>query len=233
MQIPLNPACAPPPRIRYISKDSVHYPKRLFDLKDPPAGLFYLGNIGLLKQPMLAIVGARKASQAGLLYAHDLAAHLGMAGYHIISGLAYGVDSAAHRSILAVAKQSKTVAVCGNGLDCVYPPEHRSLADQIAISGLLISEHPPGTGPKGFHFPRRNRLIAALSLGTIVIEAAQKSGSLITAYLAAHLGREVFVVPGPISSPLYEGSHRLIQEGAKLIGRVEDVLAELPNKGFH
>jgi DNA processing protein len=128
---------------------------------------------------------------------------------------------------------SQTIAVCGNGLDSIYPSAHRDLAKQIAKVGLLISEYPPGTGPKGFHFPRRNRIIAALSLGTVVIEAAQKSGSLITAYLSSHLGREVFVIPGPISSALYAGSHRLIQEGAKLICGIEDVLNELPNGRFH
>ena len=226
-----NQTCAP--SIHYITQHSADYPKRLFDLSDPPQKLFYVGNIRLLQEPMLAIVGARKASRAGLLYAQHFAAKLGLAGYHVISGLAYGVDGAAHEGILGLEGQSQTIAVCGNGLDSVYPPEHRGLAKQIAKAGLLISEHPPGAGPKGFHFPRRNRIIAALGLGTIVIEAGQKSGSLITAYIAAHLGREVFVVPGPISSPLYEGSHRLIQEGAKLVGRVEDVLGELPNHGIH
>ena len=216
-----------------LSQDSADYPKRLCDLSDPPRKLFYIGNIALLRQPMLAIVGARRASRAGLLYAQHFAAGLGLAGYHIVSGLAYGIDSAAHRSILDLDGPSKTIAVCGNGLDRVYPSEHQVLAKEIAKEGLLISEYPPGIGPKGFHFPRRNRIIAALSLGTVVIEAAQRSGSLITAYLSSHLGREVFVVPGPISSPLYAGSHRLIQDGAKLISGVEDVLSELPSARFH
>lgn len=219
--------------IRCLSQDSVEYPRRLLDLCDPPKKLFYIGNVGLLNQPMVAIVGARKASQTGLLHAHHFAAGLGRSGYHIVSGLAYGIDSAAHRSVLALRGPSQTIAVCGNGLDSVYPSAHRDLAKQIAKVGLLISEYPPGTGPKGFHFPRRNRIIAALSLGTVVIEAAQKSGSLITAYLSSHLGREVFVIPGPISSALYAGSHRLIQEGAKLICGVEDILNELPNERFH
>jgi len=118
---------------------------------------------------MVAIVGARKASQTGLLHAHHFAAGLGRSGYHIVSGLACGIDSAAHRSVLALRGPSQTIAVCGNGLDSVYPSAHRDLAKQIAKVGLLISEYPPGTGPKGFHFPRRNRIIAALSLGTVVI----------------------------------------------------------------
>lgn len=221
------------PSIHSITQHSSDYPKRLFDLSDPPQKLFYIGNIRLLQEPMMAIVGARRASRAGLLHAQHFAARLGLAGYHIVSGLAYGVDGAAHQGILSLKGQRQTIAVFGNGLDSVYPLEHKGLAKQIAKSGLLISEHPPGTGPKAFHFPKRNRIIAALSLGTIVIEAAQKSGSLITAYIAAHLGREVFVVPGPIYAPLYEGSHRLIQEGAKLVGRVEDVLNELPSLGVH
>ncbi len=220
-------------RIQSITQECPHYPERLFDLSDPPKRLFYIGNIQLLTQPMLAIVGARKASSSGLLLAQHFSSALGLAGYHIISGMAYGVDSAAHRSILDIRSPCKTIAVCGNGLDRTYPPEHRELATRIARQGLLLSEYPPGTGPKGFHFPRRNRIIAALSLGVVVIEAAQKSGSLITAYLASTLGREVFVLPGSITSPLFEGSHQLIQEGAKLVRGVQDVIEELPNIRFH
>lgn len=216
-------------QIQSIAQGSPLYPKRLLDLSDPPKRIFYIGDIGLLTQPMLAVVGARKASPSGLLLAHHFSSTLGLAGYHIISGMAYGIDSAAHRSILDIGASCKTIAVCGNGLDRTYPPEHRELATRIAARGLLLSEYPPGTGPKSFHFPKRNRIIAALSLGVVVIEAAQKSGSLITAYLASSLGREVFVLPGPITSPLFEGSNQLIQEGAKLVRRVQDVLEELPN----
>ncbi len=216
-------------QIQSIAQGSPLYPNRLLDLSDPPKRLFYIGDIGLLTQPMLAVVGARKASPSGLLLAQHFSSTLGLAGYHVISGMAYGIDSAAHRSILDIGADCKTIAVCVNGLDRTYPPEHRELATCIAARGLLLSEYPPGTGPKGFHFPRRNRIIAALSLGVVVIEAAQKSGSLITAYLAASLGREVFVLPGPITSPLFEGSNQLIQEGAKLVRGVQDVLEELPN----
>ncbi len=220
-------------RIQSITQECSHYPKRLLDLSDPPKRLFYIGDIQLLAQPMLAIVGARKASPSGLLLAQHFSSALGLAGYHIISGMAYGIDGAAHRGILDLRAACKTIAVCGNGLDQTYPPEHRELATRIALEGLLLSEYPPGTSPKGFHFPRRNRIIAALSLGVVVIEAAQKSGSLITAYLASSLGREVFVLPGSITSPLFEGSHQLIQEGAKLVRGAQDVLEELPSIRFH
>lgn len=182
---------------------------------------------------MLAVVGARKASLSGLLQAQHFSAALGLAGYHIISGMACGIDGAAHQSILGLNTTAKTIAVCGAGLDRTYPPEHRELANRIAMQGLLLSEYPPGIGPRGFHFPKRNRIIAALSLGVVVIEAAQKSGSLITAYLASSLGREVFVLPGSIASPLFEGSHQLIQEGAKLVRNVHDVLEELPSIHVH
>lgn len=221
------------PQIQSITPDSPLYPRRLLDLSDPPKRLFYIGDIKLLTQPMLAIVGARKASASGLLQAQHFSSLLGLAGYHIISGMAYGIDAAAHRGVLGLKADCKTIAVCGSGLDRTYPAEHRELASRIAMQGLLLSEYPPGTGPRGFHFPRRNRIIAALSLGVVVIEAAQKSGSLITAYLASSLGREVFVLPGPISSPLFEGSHQLIQEGAKLVKGVQDVLEELPCLYFH
>jgi DNA processing protein len=220
-------------QIQFVTQGCPHYPKRLFDLSDPPKKLFYIGDIELLTQPMLAVVGARKASSSGLLLAQHFSSALGLAGYHIISGMAYGIDSAAHRSILDIRADCKTIAVCGNGLDRTYPPEHRELATRIAMQGLLLSEYPPGTGPKGFHFPRRNRIIAALSLGVVVIEAAQRSGSLITAYLASSLGREVFVLPGSITSPLFEGSHQLIQEGAKLVRGAQDVLEELPSIRLH
>jgi DNA processing protein len=220
-------------RIQSITQECSYYPKRLLDLSDPPKRLFYIGDIQLLAQPMLAIVGARKASPSGLFLAQHFSSALGLAGYHIISGMAYGIDGAAHRGILDLRATCKTIAVCGNGLDRTYPPEHRELATRIALQGLLLSEYPPGTSPKGFHFPRRNRIIAALSLGVVVIEAAQKSGSLITAYLASSLGREVFVLPGSITSPLFEGSHQLIQEGAKLVRGVQDVLEELPSIRFH
>ncbi len=214
--------------IQSLELGDQHYPKRLLDLSDPPERLFFIGDIEVLVRPSIAIVGSREASAQGLRYAHWFASRLSLAGYHVISGLARGVDSAAHRGAIEKGRLHKTIAVCGNGLDSVYPKENSFLAAQIAENGLLLSEYPPGIGPKGSHFPKRNRIIAALSIGTLVIEAAQKSGSLITANLANALGREVFAIPGPITSKLYEGSHRLIQQGAKLVIKVEDVLEELP-----
>jgi DNA processing protein len=214
--------------VQSLRRGEQRYPRRLLDLSDPPERLFFIGDIQVLDEPSIAIVGSREASSQGLHHAYQFASELSLAGYHVISGLARGVDSAAHRGAIKKGLPYKTIAVCGNGLDSVYTRENSLLAKQIAKNGLLLSEYPPGIEPKGFHFPRRNRIIAALSIGTIVIEAAQKSGSLITANLANALGREVFAIPGPIASKLYEGSHRLIQQGAKLVIKVEDVLEELP-----
>ena len=148
-------------------------------------------------------------------------------GFGVVSGLALGVDGAAHRS--ALAANGFTLAVGATGLDVVYPPQHVQLAEEIALKGLILSEFPPGTGPKAFHFPRRNRLIAALCLGVVVVEAAAKSGSLITAHLAAELGREVFAVPGSIHSTLARGCHQLIQAGAKLVTCIDDIVNDLPH----
>jgi DNA processing protein len=203
------------------------YPTRLKDLFDPPDPLYIKGNFGLLDLPMIAIVGSRKASPQGLKHATRFAQELSAAGALVISGLAKGVDGAAHRGALGEKSHPLTAAICGTGLDIVYPREHQSLANEIGRRGLLISELPPGVGPKAFHFPRRNRIIAALAMGVVVIEAAEKSGSLITAHLAAELGREVFALPGPIDDPLFTGSHQLIQAGAKLVCRPKDVLEEL------
>lgn len=206
-----------------ISKQDSLYPARLNDLFDPPNSLYIYGDIELLKLPMIAIVGSRAATQSGLENAALFAQGLAKAGLLVISGLARGIDGAAHRAVLETA----TLAVCGTGVDVVYPSEHRGLADQILQKGLLVSELPPGTGPKAFHFPRRNRLIAALALGVVVIEAANQSGSLITARLAMEMGREVFALPGPINKPLSRGCHHLIQQGAKLVCCPNDVLEEL------
>jgi DNA processing protein len=176
---------------------------------------------------MVAIVGSRNASTIGLKNAALFAQKLSQAGVLIISGLAKGIDGAAHRAVLGLGKNHFTAAVCGTGLDIVYPREHFGLANAIGQQGLLLSEFAPGVGPKAFHFPRRNRILAALSLGVVVIEATEKSGSLITARIAADLGREVFALPGPINDPLYAGCHQLIQQGAKLVQTPKDVLDEL------
>jgi len=176
---------------------------------------------------MVAIVGSRKASPEGLKVARLFARALSRAGLLVISGLAKGIDGAAHTGALSLGADHQTAAVCGTGLDVTYPKEHTALAYAIGNHGILISEYPTGTGPKPSHFPQRNRIIAALSLGVVVIEAAERSGSLITARLAAELGREVFALPGPIYNPLFGGCHQLIQQGAKLARNPGDVLEEL------
>ena len=177
--------------------------------------------------PMIAVVGSRKASSEGLRNARAFAQGLSKAGVLIVSGLARGIDGAAHKAAIDLGGRHFTLAVCGTGLDQTYPREHLGLANEISQQGLLISELPIGAGPKAFHFPRRNRLIAALALGVVVIEATEKSGSLITARIAAELGREVFALPGPIRNPFSSGCHRLIQQGAKLVSSPKEVLEEL------
>ena len=210
-----------------IERCSKNYPARLNDLCDPPSQLYIKGDIRLLRLPMIAIVGSRQASPEGLQNACFLAKALSEAGLVILSGMARGIDGAAHRACISLGEQHLTAAVFGTGIDVIYPKEHSGLAGDISRQGLLLSELPPGSGPRPFHFPRRNRIIAALSLGVVVIEAAEKSGSLITARLAADLGREVFAVPGSICNPLADGCHLLIQQGAKLVRKPGDILEEL------
>ena len=210
-----------------IDCGSHHYPSRLRDLYDPPAMLYIYGDIELLKAPMIAIVGSRGASVDGLKNARLFAQALSKAGVTVLSGLARGIDSAAHQATIELGPKHFTAAVLGTGIDVVYPTQNIALSRAISRQGLLISEFPLGAGPKAFHFPRRNRIIAALALGVVVIEAAKKSGSLITARLAADLGREVFALPGPINSPNSAGCHLLIQQGAKLVFTPNDVLEEL------
>jgi len=214
-----------------ISRGAPNYPPQLLDLHDPPATIYASGDVALInRQPLIAIVGARAASRQGLLDAAFLAQGLVERGFGVVSGLALGVDGAAHRGTLRA--KGFTLAVGATGLDVVYPPQHEQLAQEIACQGLLLSEFPAGTAPKSFHFPRRNRLIAALCLGVVVVEAATKSGSLITAHLAAELGREVFALPGSIHSTLAKGCHRLIQSGAKLVTSIDDIVSELPAYGL-
>ena len=201
------------------------YPTRLRELPNPPSALFLHGDPDLLCLPQLAIVGSRNPSTGGRRNAHDFAAHLASAGLVIGSGLATGIDAAAHQG--ALDADGLTLAVTGTGLDRVYPAKNRSLAHEIAMSGLLVSEFPIGTPPLPANFPRRNRILAGLSLGTLVVEAALKSGSLITARLATESGREVFAIPGSIHNPLARGCHALIRDGAKLVETGAHVLEEL------
>jgi DNA processing protein len=166
----------------------------------------------------------------GVKNAYFFARALSEAGYLVVSGLARGIDGAAHRGALGLKQDHPTLAVCGTGLDIVYPREHLGLASRIGKQGLLVSELAPGLGPKACHFPRRNRIIAALSLGILVVEAAERSGSLITARLGCELGREIFAIPGSIHSPLSRGCHQLLQQGAKLVQSPQDILEELPKR---
>ncbi|GMV01947.1 MAG: hypothetical protein AMXMBFR52_16030 [Burkholderiales bacterium] len=201
------------------------YPPRLLGIGDPPPVLFVLGDPDALSRPTIAIVGSRQATRAGLDHAHAFARALADAGLQVCSGLAQGIDAAAHRG--ALAGRAGTVAVVGTGIDRVYPAGHAALADAIAARGAVLSELPLGTQVQRANFPRRNRLIAGLSLGVLVVEAARQSGSLITARQAAEFGREVMAIPGSIHSPVSKGCHQLIREGAKLVESAEDVLVEL------
>ncbi|MDR2207728.1 MAG: DNA-processing protein DprA [Azoarcus sp.] len=202
------------------------YPRSLLETADPPLVLYAKGDTSLFARPILAMVGSRAPTAQGEANAEAFARNLSEAGLTIISGLAQGIDAAAHRGVLAVEGGS-TIAVIGTGIDRVYPARNAALAREIADKGLILSEFPLGTPPARWNFPRRNRLIAGLSLGVLVVEAALESGSLITARLAADAGREVFAIPGSIHSPQARGCHRLIREGAKLTETTEDVLEEL------
>ncbi|MDB5987513.1 MAG: dprA [Nevskia sp.] len=208
-----------------LTRDDARYPEALAEIAQAPLALFYRGDADLLQTPQLAVVGARAASAQGVENAQAFAAEIARRGLTITSGLALGIDAAAHRG--ALAAQGLTIAVCGNGLDRIYPARNKDLAHAIAERGLLISEFAPGEPPKPENFPRRNRIISGLSLGVLVVEAARESGSLITARLAAEQGREVFAIPGSIHNPLARGCHALIREGARLTETVDDILAEL------
>lgn len=206
------------------------YPPCLLALVDPPLLVYAQGQLASPVPPGIAVVGSRNATPQGLENARAFARHLGDAGFCIVSGLAWGIDTAAHQGALAAARSADdcaTLAVVGSGLDRVYPERNTGLAQQIAARGALISEYPPGTAPLAHHFPQRNRLIAAFSSAVLVVEASLKSGSLITARLALDLGREVLAIPGSIHSAQARGCHALIRQGAKLVESVEDVMEEL------
>ena len=209
----------------FIAWDSPSYPPLLAEIADAPIGLYVDGNPDCLSWPQLAMVGSRNPTHAGIETASAFAAHLARSGLIITSGLAAGIDASSHRG--ALAADGNTIAVCGTGLDSVYPAEHQELAREIALHGALVSEFPCGTAPVKTNFPRRNRLISGLSLGTLVVEAALRSGSLITARLAAAQGREVFAIPGSIHSPLARGCHQLLKTGAKLVESADDIFSEL------
>ncbi len=204
---------------------SALYPPLLRHIQAPPPLLYARGNVALLSAAQLAVVGSRKASSAARRFAHALSSDLVGAGFAVTSGLAIGIDAAAHRG--ALAAQGGTIAVLGNGIDRVYPRNHAELYESISSDGLLVSEFSLRAPPKPHHFPRRNRLISGLSLGTVVVEASERSGSMATALHAVNQGREVFAVPGDIRNPLSRGCHKLLKDGAKLTESADDVLDEI------
>lgn len=208
---------------RYVFHDSADYPELLSMVEGAPPILIIRGRIAIAAQRPVALVGARNASAGAVKIARDLAHELAAQGCAVVSGLARGVDAAAHEGALA-AQGAGTVAVIAGGIDIAYPPEHAALQDRIAAQGLIVSEMPPGTQPTQRHFPARNRIIAALSLGTVVVEGAFKSGSLITAGLAGDYGREVMAVPGSPLDPRSHGGNAMIRDGAVLVQRAEDIL---------
>ncbi|WP_448095964.1 DNA-processing protein DprA [Luteibacter yeojuensis] len=201
------------------------FPPQLEAIPDPPAALFVKGDASLLLRPQIALVGARRAQAPGLANARRFAAELSAGGLLVTSGMADGVDGAAHEAALDAGQP--TVAVIGTGPDRVYPRKHHALARRIAAHGAIVSEYPPGTAALVHHFPQRNRIIAGLSLGVVVIEAGRRSGSLITARQAGEQGREVFALPGSIHNPLAEGCHALIGEGARLVQTPDEILSTL------
>ena len=227
------------PTLDWLQKDNAHivtladseYPQKLLEISNPPAVLYAIGNLHWLNHPSVAIVGSRSATPQGEKNADEFAQSLCNSGLCVVSGMALGIDGAAHRGALKAIGQANgaTIAVVGTGLDIVYPARHRDLAHKIAERGLIISEFPLGTPSKAQNFPRRNRLISGLSLGCLVVEANIGSGSLITARLSIEQGREVFAIPGSIHSPVAKGCHLLIKQGAKLVESTQDILEEIKN----
>lgn len=213
---------------RALTRGDGEYPVDLRAVDDAPAVLHVRGRFEDSDALAVAIVGSRRATPYGLEQADLLAADLAARGVTIVSGLARGIDAAAHRGALRVG--GRTIAVLGSGVDVIYPPEHRRLADEVAERGAVVSQFAPGTPPLPQNFPIRNRVIAALSRAVVVVEAAEQSGSLITARLAAELGREVLAVPGRVTSPESRGANRLIQDGAAVVMGWEDVVAVLPER---
>jgi DNA processing protein len=211
---------------RLVLVGDAEYPTALRAVDLPPPFLLVRGQLSREDGLAVAIVGSRRGSAYGLRVAERLGADLGARGVTVVSGLARGVDTAAHRGTLGAG--GRTVAVLGSGVDVVYPPENRPLAAEITGAGAVVSQFPMGTAPLPHHFPARNRVIAGLTLGTLVVEAAERSGALITARLAGELGRDVYAVPGNVSSPGSQGTNGLIQDGAKLVQTWEDVVAEWP-----
>ncbi len=213
------------PTHHIIESGSGDMPELLSQIPAPPRRLYVIGNKDALHLPALAIVGSRNPTRGGTQNAYEFAKHLGHSGFCIVSGLAQGIDAAAHEG--ALDGGAMTVAFLGHGIDQIYPAANAKLAERIAEQGALCSEFPFGAKPRREHFPQRNRLISGLSLGTLVVEAAKRSGSLISARLASEQGREIFAIPGSIHNPLSRGCHQLIRQGAKLVESAADIVDEL------
>jgi len=213
-------------KTKVLTIKDTHYPERLKEISFPPPLLYYRGSITPEDRYSISIVGSRKATYYGKMVAENLSKDLSSFGLTIVSGMARGIDTAAHRGALSV--NGRTLAILGCGVDQIYPPENRKLAEEITSSGAILTEFPFFTKPERQNFPRRNRIISGLSLGVVVVEADEKSGALITADFALEQGREVFAVPGNITSSLSRGTHNLIKQGAKLINNYTDILEELP-----
>ncbi len=211
--------------VQIVTLDDAGYPKPLRDIPDPPLALYLRGTLPAESEPVVAMVGSRHASPYGVEVAERLSYDLALRGVVIVSGLARGIDGAAHRG--ALKAKGRTLALLGNGLASIYPPEHDALAKQIAASGALISEYPMRMAPRAQHFPRRNRLISGLAAGVVVVEAARRSGALITCDCALEQGREVFAVPGKITTLTAQGTNQLLREGATLVTCAEDIVEEL------
>ena len=211
--------------ISLVTIDEAHYPPNLKQIYDPPPVLYVKGNLSTQDQLSIGIVGARKATHYGQGIAEKLGSQLTKSGITVVSGLARGIDTWALKG--AIKDGGRAIAVLGSGVDVIYPPENKTLARNISENGAIISELPLGTQPRPWHFPLRNRIISGFSLGIVVVEAAENSGSLITADQALEQGREVFAVPGPIYSEMSKGCHNLIKQGATLASGVEDILTEI------
>ncbi len=209
---------------RIVTIGETDYPKNLKNIYDPPYFLLYRGRLPKEEDLCIALVGSRKASSYGRLMAETIARDLAQERVWVVSGLARGIDTWSHKGCLKAG--GKTMAVLGSGIDVVYPRENQELYQEIARSGVIISEFPLGAPPLQHHFPMRNRIISGVSKGVLVVEAAEKSGSLITVDFALEQGRDVFAVPGPVTSPLSRGTHKLIRQGAKLVEHAHDILEE-------
>lgn len=210
----------------YINSDN--YPKRLRNIYDPPKKLYVLGNFKILKEKAIAIVGSRKATEYGKKVAFQISQELTKENINVVSGLAIGIDTYAHLGAISIQNQAGTIAVLGSGIDEMYPKENTELARKIIqTGGCIVSEYPLGTKPNKINFPQRNRIISGLSDGVVVVEASEKSGSLITAEFGIEQGKEIFAVPGNIDNLLSKGTNKLIQDGAKMVLSSKEILEEI------